>query len=439
MRMYDIIDKKKRGFELTKEEIYYAIDGYVAEEIPDYQMSALLMAIYYNGMTDCELINMTECMAKSGDMVDLSKIDGIKVDKHSTGGVGDKTTLVVAPVVAACGGKVAKMSGRGLGFTGGTIDKLESIPGMQTAIDEKKFFQIVNKLGISLIGQSANIAPADKKLYVLRDVTATVDSIPLIAASIMSKKLAAGSDKIVLDVTVGSGAFMKSVDDALILAEKMVAIGEGAGRETIAILTNMDVPLGIAVGNNIEIIEAIETLQGKGPDDFQKICEVFASAMLELGQMGTKKECLEMVQKVIKNVTALDRFAAMVKEQGGDESYIYHPEKFKGAPYEINFTAKEAGYIVSMDTELCGKTAVILGAGRERKESLIDMAAGIRFFKKTGDQVEKGEKLATLYSSNQKKLQDAALYLEKGYTFGHEKPKELKQVFARVTKEGIIY
>ena len=226
MRMYDIIDKKKRGFELAKEEIYYAIDGYVAEEIPDYQMSALLMAIYYNGMTDCELINMTECMAKSGDMVDLSKIDGIKVDKHSTGGVGDKTTLVVAPVVAACGGKVAKMSGRGLGFTGGTIDKLESIPGMQTAIDEKKFFQIVNKLGISLIGQSANIAPADKKLYALRDVTATVDSIPLIAASIMSKKLAAGSDKIVLDVTVGSGAFMKSVDDALILAEKMVAIGD---------------------------------------------------------------------------------------------------------------------------------------------------------------------------------------------------------------------
>lgn len=439
MRMYDVIDKKKRGFELTKEEIYYAINGYVEEKIPDYQMSALLMAIYYKGMTDEELLNMTKCMAKSGDMADLSKINGIKVDKHSTGGVGDKTTLVVAPIVAACGGKVAKMSGRGLGFTGGTVDKLESIPNMQTAIDEKMFFKIVNKIGVSIIGQSANIAPADKKLYALRDVTATVDSIPLIAASIMSKKLAAGSDKIVLDVTVGSGAFMKTVDDAVILAEKMVAIGEGAGRETVAILTNMDVPLGIAVGNDIEIIEAIETLKGEGPEDFKEICEVFATSMLVLGQKGTEQECHDMVKEVIENGSALDKFATMVKAQGGDESYIYHPEKFRKAAYETKFTARESGYIVSMDTELCGKTAVILGAGRETKESLIDTAAGIRFYKKTGEWVEKGETLAALYSSNQKKLEDAVSYLEGGYTFGSKKAKELKQIFARVSRNGIIF
>ena len=439
MRMYDVIDKKKRGFELTKEEIYYAINGYVAEKIPDYQMSALLMAIYYKGMTDEELLNMTKCMAKSGDMADLSKINGIKVDKHSTGGVGDKTTLVVAPIVAACGRKVAKMSGRGLGFTGGTVDKLESIPNMQTAIDEKMFFKIVNKIGVSIIGQSANIAPADKKLYALRDVTATVDSIPLIAASIMSKKLAAGSDKIVLDVTVGSGAFMKTVDDAVILAEKMVAIGEGAGRETVAILTNMDVPLGIAVGNDIEIIEAIETLKGEGPEDFKEICEVFATSMLVLGQKGTEQECHDMVKEVIENGSALDKFATMVKAQGGDESYIYHPEKFRKAAYETKFTARESGYIVSMDTELCGKTAVILGAGRETKESLIDAAAGIRFYKKTGEWVEKGETLAVLYSSNQKKLEDAVSYLEGGYTFGSKKAKELKQIFARVSRNGIIF
>lgn len=437
MRMYDLIDKKKCGFSLTKEEIGYIIGGYVADEIPDYQMSALLMAIYYKGMTDEELVHMTECMAKSGDMVDLSQISGIKVDKHSTGGVGDKTTLVVAPLVAACGGKVAKMSGRGLGFTGGTIDKLESIPGMETAIDEKRFFEIVNKLGISVIGQSANIAPADKKIYALRDVTATVDSIPLIAASIMSKKIAAGSDKIVLDVTVGSGAFMKSIDDAIILAEKMVAIGEGAGRETIAILTNMDVPLGIAVGNDIEIIEAVETLKGNGPEDFQEICEVFATSMLVLAKKGTIEECRSMIRDAIKSGRGFEKFAAMIKEQGGDDSYLYHTEKFKKALYEKNLVAKQAGYITSMDTELCGKTAVILGAGRETKDSIIDTTAGIRFYKKTGAWVEEGETLATLYSSEERKLEAAIDYLIEGYRFGKEKPKEMKSVLARVSKEGV--
>lgn len=437
MRMYDVIDKKKRGFALTKEEICYAIDGYVADEIPDYQMSALLMAIYYKGMTDEELVNMTECMARSGDMVDLSQISGIKVDKHSTGGVGDKTTLVVAPIVAACGGKVAKMSGRGLGFTGGTIDKLESIPGMQTAVDEKKFFEIVNKLGLSVIGQSANIAPADKKLYALRDVTATVDSIPLIAASIMSKKLAAGSDKIVLDVTVGSGAFMKSVDDAIVLAEKMVAIGEGAGRQTVAILTNMDVPLGIAVGNDIEIKEAVDTLKGNGPEDFQEICEVFATSMLVLGQIGSIEVCRNMVKEAIQSGKGLDKFAEMVKEQGGDESYIYDTEKFNRAAYEKNLLAEKTGYISSMDTELCGKTAVILGAGREKKDSEIDTTAGICFYKKTGEQVKEGEVIAILYSSDEKKLDAAIEYLKKGYTYSEEAPKALKSVIASVSKNGV--
>lgn len=438
MRMYDIIDKKKHGEEITKEEISYAINGYVKEEIPDYQMSALLMAIYFNGMTDRELLDMTNCMANSGDMVDLSKIDGIKVDKHSTGGVGDKTTLVVAPLVAACGGKVAKMSGRGLGFTGGTIDKLESIPGLQTAVKENQFFDNVNKLGLSVIGQSANIAPADKKLYALRDVTATVDSIPLIAASIMSKKLAAGSDKIILDVTVGSGAFMKTKEEAIVLAKKMVAIGEGANRPTTAILTNMDIPLGIAVGNDIEIIEAIETLKGNGPEDFQEICEVFAANMLVYGEKGDLETCHKMVKKSITDGSGLNKFAQMVKMQGGDESYIYHPEKFKKPIYTKDFLSKESGYIYQMDTELCGRTAVILGAGRETKDSIIDNTAGIRFFKKTGCKVQKGEVLATLYSSSEKKLEEAITYLANGYTFSQQKPEERKSVIAKVTKDDVI-
>lgn len=437
MRMYDVIDKKKKGNELTKEEIYFAINGYVKDEIPDYQISALLMAIYFKGMTDRELLDLTNCMAKSGEMVDLSKISGIKVDKHSTGGVGDKTTLAVAPIVAACGGKVAKMSGRGLGFTGGTIDKLESIPGLQTAIKEGQFFEMVNEIGLAVIGQSANIAPADKKLYALRDVTATVDSIPLIAASIMSKKLAAGSDKIVLDVTVGSGAFMKTKEEAILLAQKMVAIGEGANRQTMAILTNMDVPLGIAVGNDIEIIEAIDTLQGNGPKDFQEICEVFASNMLYYAGIGDLESCRKIVNEVIEDGSALKKFAQMVKMQGGDETYIYYPEKFKTPKYSENFVAKEAAYIYHMDTEICGKTAVILGAGRETKDSIIDNTAGICFFKKTGCQVKAGEILATLYSSSEEKLKSGIACLEEAYTFSQDKPKEIKSVIAVVTKDGV--
>lgn len=437
MRMYDIIDKKKKGLELTADEISYVVDGYVANEIPDYQVSAFLMAVYYQGMTKKELSVFTDRMAKSGDMVDLSAIDGIKVDKHSTGGVGDKTTLAVAPLVAACGGKVAKMSGRGLGFTGGTIDKLESIPGFQTAIPEKKFFDIVNTIGLSVIGQSAEIAPADKKLYALRDVTATVDSIPLIAASIMSKKLASGSDKIVLDVTVGSGAFMKNAEDAIQLAQRMVEIGERAGRQTIAILTNMDVPLGVAVGNDIEVIEAIETLQGNGPEDFEEICVEFASQMLYLGEIADLQECRDMVYDAIETGKGIEKLAEMVKAQGGDESYIYHPEKFEEAPYQKKLIADQSAYISAMDTEKCGKTAVILGAGRETKESVIDPKAGIRFYFKTGEYVEKGEVLAELYASDQEKLKDAVKYLETAYQYSDAAVTPMEEIIGYVTRDYV--
>lgn len=437
MRMYDIIDKKKKGMELTAEEISYVVNGYVSDEIPDYQVSAFLMAVYYQGMTEKELSVFTDSMAKSGDMVNLSAIDGIKVDKHSTGGVGDKTTLVVAPLVAACGGKVAKMSGRGLGFTGGTIDKLESIPGFQTAIPEEQFFDIVNTTGLSVIGQSAEIAPADKKLYALRDVTATVDSIPLIAASIMSKKLASGSDKIVLDVTVGSGAFMKNVEDAIQLAKRMVEIGERAGRQTVAVLTNMDEPLGVAVGNDIEVIEAIETLQGNGPKDFEEICVEFASQMLYLGEIADLQKCRDMVKDAIDTGKGIEKLAEMVKAQGGDESYIYHPEKFAEAPYKQEFLMKKSAYISSMDTEKCGKTSVVLGAGRETKESTIDPKAGIRFYHKTGEFVEKGEILAVLYASDQSKLAEAVKYLETAYQYSDKPVTPMKEIIAYVTKDGI--
>lgn len=438
MRMYDVIDRKKKREALTEAEICYAVENYVAGKIPDYQMAALLMAIYFNGMTDEELVFLTQCMAKSGDMANLSQIEGIKVDKHSTGGVGDKTTLVVAPIVAACGGKVAKMSGRGLGFTGGTIDKLESIPGLKTAIDEKRFFEIVNKIGVSVIGQSANIAPADKLMYALRDVTATVDSIPLIAASIMSKKLAAGSDKIVLDVTVGSGAFMKSIEDAITLAQKMVAIGEGAGRETVALLTNMDVPLGVAVGNNIEIKEAVSALQGKAPEDFQEICEVFAVEMLQISGIGDEESCKALVKKAIQDGSGLKKLAKMVAEQGGDDSFIYDTEKFEKAAFSVEFMAQKAGYIEHMDTELCGKTAVILGAGRETKDSKIDDTAGIYFYKKTGDFVEKGDTIARLCGNDREKVKEALEYLKSGYTFGEKEPEKMRSVFAKVTKDEVI-
>ena len=331
MRMVDLIDRKKSGRELTEEEIAYVVNGYVAGEIPDYQVSALLMAICFQGMTDRELTQLTLAMAKSGEMMDLSSIPGCKVDKHSTGGVGDKTTLVIVPIVAACGGKVAKMSGRGLGFTGGTIDKLEAIPGFETQIGKERFFEIVNEAGASVMGQSANITPADKKLYALRDVTATVDSIPLIASSVMSKKLAAGSDAILLDVTCGSGAFMREWSQAEKLARKMVAIGVNAGRKVTALITNMDEPLGNAVGNILEVKEAIEVLRGKGPEDTRKLCFAFASEMLFLSGARSREECEKKVVQAVESGAALEKLKQIVRLQGGDASYIEAPARFGNA------------------------------------------------------------------------------------------------------------
>lgn len=432
MNVYEIIDKKKRGLELNQTEIEYLINGYVNNEIPDYQISAWLMAVYFQGMTDRELLALTNCMTKSGEIVDLSSIMGVKVDKHSTGGVGDKVTLVVAPIVAACGGKVAKMSGRGLGFTGGTIDKLEAIPGLKTALAEEDFFNMVNEIGLAVMGQSADIAPADKKLYALRDVTATVDSIPLIASSIMSKKLAAGSDKIVLDVTVGSGAFMKDKENAVQLAEKMVAIGNGAGKKTVAILTNMDVPLGKMVGNNLEVVEAIETLKGRGPEDLIAVVVEIASTMLYLAQIGTKEECMKKVKRVIADGSALEKLKLMVERQGGDGSYIENPDQFEKAIYQHEIIANNSGYIGKMNTEECGKAAVLLGAGREVKDDPIDMTAGIQFNKKTGDAVKQGDIVAIAYSSSKEKLQQGVQKISDIYDIVDKRPQVVPEIICYI-------
>lgn len=432
MNVYEIIDKKKRGLELNQTEIEYLINGYVNNEIPDYQISAWLMAVYFQGMTDRELLALTNCMTKSGEIVDLSSIMGVKVDKHSTGGVGDKVTLVVAPIVAACGGKVAKMSGRGLGFTGGTIDKLEAIPGLKTALAEEDFFNMVNEIGLAVMGQSADIAPADKKLYALRDVTATVDSIPLIASSIMSKKLAAGSDKIVLDVTVGSGAFMKDKENAVQLAEKMVAIGNGAGKKTVAILTNMDVPLGKMVGNNLEVVEAFETLKGRGPEDLIAVVVEIASTMLYLAQIGTKEECMKKVKRVIADGSALEKLKLMVERQGGDGSYIENPDQFEKAIYQHEIIANNSGYIGKMNTEECGKAAVLLGAGREVKDDPIDMTAGIQFNKKTGDAVKQGDIVAIAYSSSKEKLQQGVQKISDIYDIVDKRPQVVPEIIGYI-------
>lgn len=399
MRMYDIIDKKKKGSELTPKEITYMVEGYVAGEIPDYQVSAFLMAVYYEGMSEKELSVFTDSMAKSGDMVDLSQIKGIKVDKHSTGGVGDKTTLAVAPLVAACGGRVAKMSGRGLGFTGGTIDKLESIPDMQTAISEERFFEIVNDIGLSVIGQSAEIAPADKKLYALRDVTATVDSIPLIAASIMSKKLASGSDKIVLDVTVGSGAFMKNIDDAQQLAELMVQVGKNAGKRCRAIITDMNEPLGNAIGNSLEVIEVCEILSGREKGKLYELCIALAANMMELGGLGSLEDCTRLAEDAITSGRAIDTFKKMIEAQGGNPNITEDYSLFKRAAYKCELKAEKSGYISSIDSEKIGMVALLTGAGRRNKNDNIDSSAGIILNKHVGDCVDQGDVIMTFYSS----------------------------------------
>ena len=437
MRMYDIIDKKKRNEILTAAEIEFFINGYISGKIPDYQISALMMAIYFNGMTDSETAALTKIMARSGDMIDLSAIHGKKIGKHSTGGVGDKTTLIVAPIVAACGGKVAKMSGRGLGHTGGTVDKLESIPNFKATLTRQEFFDTVNNCGLSLIGQSGNLAPADKKLYALRDVTATVDSIPLIASSIMSKKIAAGSDCILLDVKTGSGAFMKNLDDSIKLAETMVKIGENAGRRTIALITNMDAPLGYGVGNSIEVIEAMEVLKGRGAADLIKISVELAANMLYLAEKGTLDECRQLSKNSIKNNSAFETFCKMVRAQGGNDSVLYDYKKFPQATFKREIVAKSSGFITKMNAEKIGKASVILGAGRETKESQIDYSAGIVMHKKFGDAVKAGESLAALYTSKENLLDDAENCYLNALEIGTVPPVEKPLIYARVSSSGV--
>lgn len=423
-RFVDLIQKKKNGEALTKEEIDFMITDYVAGKIPDYQMSAMLMAIYFNGMENEELAAFTLAMRDSGDLVDLSPIEGIKVDKHSTGGVGDKTTLIVGPIVAACGVPVAKMSGRGLGFTGGTLDKLESISGFRIDLSAEEFFETVKKTGISVIGQTGNLAPADKLLYALRDVTATVDSIPLIAASVMSKKLAAGSDKIVLDVTTGSGAFMKNTRDAKKLAKHMVAIGNHAGKETVAILTGMEEPLGFAIGNNMEVKEAIEVLKGDGPEDVKEVSVALAGMMLSLGlENVSHSQGKRMAKKALSSGQAFEKFKEMVQAQGGDIRYVEHPEFFERDAFEGEVLAAEDGFLSGMDTEKIGVAAGLLGAGRETKDSVIDMSAGIYLEKKIGDTVKKGEPIAICYAGTKEKLNRGMAMFESSIRYSKEAPR----------------
>ena len=400
MRAYDIIKKKRDGLALSREEINYFIDGYVKGEIADYQASALCMAIYFRGMDGREITDLTLAMRDSGEVLDVKFGEGVRVDKHSTGGVGDKTSLVIAPIVASLGVTVAKMSGRGLGHTGGTVDKLESIEGFCVEMPVEKFESIVKKTGIAIVGQSATLAPADKKLYALRDVTATVDSIPLIASSIMSKKLAAGDDCIVLDVKTGSGSFMKSVDKSEELARCMVDIGKRAGKKIVALVTDMDVPLGFAIGNSLEVIEAIETLKGNGPKDLVEICLSLSAYMLHLVGKGSVDECKKLAQKAIDDGSALIKFKEMVSAQGGDESWIDDTSLFPKAKFTREVKVDEDGYIYSVNAEGYGESSLLLGAGRNTKEDKIDFCAGITLSKKRGDSVKKGEVIATLYTSN---------------------------------------
>lgn len=431
MRFVDLICKKREGGELSDEEIREMISDYVSGAIPDYQMSSMLMAVFFNGMSDRELTTMTLAMRDSGDIVDLSSIPGVKVDKHSTGGVGDKTTLIIGPIVAACGIPVAKMSGRGLGFTGGTVDKWESIPGYETALSMETFFKAVREHGISLVGQSGDLAPADKALYALRDVTGTVESIPLIASSIMSKKLAAGADKIVLDVTVGSGAFMQEYDRAKELAKRMVAIGNGAGKETVAMLTDMNEPLGYAIGNNLEVKEAIAMLHGDGPEDLKEICYALAGMMISLAKDEvTYEQGVEMAKEKIADGSAWEKFKEVVENQGGDLSYIENPEKFPKAPCTCELLAEKSGYISWINTMDFGLAAGMLGAGRAKKDDVLDMSAGIIMKNKLGDQVSEGDVIATLYAGSEEKLETALKHLKSGaYRIEAEKPELPKLIY----------
>ncbi|HCD4535027.1 TPA: pyrimidine-nucleoside phosphorylase, partial [Enterococcus faecium] len=402
MRMVDLIEKKRDGNELSKEEIEYIVTNYTNGKIPDYQVSALLMAIFYQDMTNEEITNLTLAIANSGDVIDLSSLEGIKVDKHSTGGVGDTTTLILAPLVASVGVTVAKMSGRGLGYTGGTLDKLEAIPGFQIELSDEEFVRIVNESKVAVIGQSGNLAPADKKLYALRDVTATVDSLPLIASSIMSKKIAAGADAIVLDVTTGDGAFMKNIEDARRLAKTMTSIGKLANRETVAVISDMSEPLGEAIGNSLEVVEAIETLQGNGPEDLVEMCYALGSQMVVLaGKAKTTDEARTLLQEALESGKALAKFKEMIQNQGGDPAIVEHPERILTARYTMELPAKQSGVVSKIVANELGIAAMMLGAGRKTKEEDIDHAVGLKLHKKIGDTVTKGESLLTIYSNDE--------------------------------------
>jgi pyrimidine-nucleoside phosphorylase len=433
MRAYDIIKKKRDGLSLSDEEIRAFIEGYVSGEVADYQAAAFCMAVYFQGMDVRETTALTLAVRDSGDRLDFSRIHGVRVDKHSTGGVGDKTSLVVTPIVASLGVKVAKMSGRGLGHTGGTIDKLEAIPGFCTSLSTEEFERIVNEVGIAIVGQSKNLAPADKKLYALRDVTATVDSMPLIASSIMGKKLAADDDCIVLDVKTGSGSFMKTLEDSKKLAQLMVDIGKRAGKKMLALITDMDRPLGYAIGNTLEVIEAIDVLCGRGPADLTDICIALASDMLALtGEHGDRDECEVKVRESIASGKALDTLARMVKAQGGDDTLIYHPENFVTATYKHTVRSPRDGYITAVDTEGYGVSSLLLGAGRNTMEDTIDYTAGIILRAKTGDYVKMGDPIATLYTCDERRFSAAEQKLLSSTTIGDEKTEERPLIFARV-------
>ena len=433
MRMYDIIMKKRNGGELSKEELRFFIEKYTTGEIPDYQVSALMMAIYFQKMTEAETYELTMAMAESGDMLDLSDIHGIKVDKHSTGGVGDKTSLALTPMVAACGLPVAKMSGRGLGHTGGTIDKLESFPGFTTSLTVEQFHENVNKIGIAIMGQTADLAPADKKLYALRDVTATVDNLSLIASSIMSKKLASGADAIVLDVKTGSGAFMKKEEDAFALAEAMVKIGKSAERRMSALVTDMDQPLGNAVGNSLEVIEAIETLQGKGPKDFTELVLSLGSEMLMAGgKADSATSARKMLEEAVQSGAALRKLAEFVEAQGGDPKAVYDVSLLPKASLIKEIPAPTSGYVTRIICDEIGSCCLMLGGGRETKESTIDLSVGFVIHKKIGDYVREGESLATMYSNDNAKAGASMERFLKAYTIAAEPPKPSKLIKGRI-------
>lgn len=433
MNIYDIIEKKKNSLELTKEEIDFVVEGYTKNIIPDYQMSALLMAICIRGLNIDETYNLTNAMLHSGDTIDLSKIDGIKVDKHSTGGVGDTTSLVLGPLVAACGVPFAKMSGRGLGHTGGTLDKLESIPGMNINLSIDEFIKNTNGIKMAITGQTGDVTPADKKIYALRDTTATVNNPSLISSSIMSKKIAVGADALILDVKVGSGAFMKDVESAEELSKMMVELGHKFGRRTVALITNMDEPLGFAVGNSLEVIEAIDTLKGEGPEDLTELCLVLGSKLLVLGKIASsEKEARELLEEKIKNKEALNKFKEFVKLQGGDTSYVDDTSKFKLSSIKEEVYSLEEGYVQKIDALGIGEASKDLGAGRETKDSILDLGAGIILNKKIDDFVKKGDLLATIYTEKESEIEKVKKMIRNSYIIGEKNEEPYKLIIEEI-------